>query len=146
MSKEFKVIESNIQPNHKEAEIWATPTSNNGTRSLKYWNQKTQSWEGESGGGESGGSETIKYTCILYKNFEELGMIVGNFDFSTLQKGDKILLTLNFDHGEYTPGTYMVTFEECELLGSQYVAVYQVTFEDFAYISIVDSTDISSGR
>lgn len=25
MSKEFKVIESNIQPNHKEAELWVTP-------------------------------------------------------------------------------------------------------------------------
>lgn len=71
MSKEFKVIESNIQPNHKEAEIWATPASNNGTKQLKYWNQKTQSWEGEGSGGNGSKPAYIGFEMYQPSQFGE---------------------------------------------------------------------------
>ena len=45
MSKKNKIIESNTQPNHKEAEIWAKP-SNDGIREIKYYNNVTNKWEG----------------------------------------------------------------------------------------------------
>lgn len=46
MSKEFKVIESTIQPNPKEAEIWMTPASQDGTREIKHYNNVSKKWEG----------------------------------------------------------------------------------------------------
>lgn len=36
MSKKLKAIESTIQPNHKEAEIWVSPTNGDGTKEVKY--------------------------------------------------------------------------------------------------------------
>lgn len=50
MSKKLKAIESTIQPNHKEAELWVTPTENDGTKCVKYWNRKEDKWS-ECGGG-----------------------------------------------------------------------------------------------
>lgn len=73
-------------------------------------------------------------------------MIVGNFDFSTLQKGEKILLVLNFDYSKYTQGTYMVTFENYEKAGTAYLAIHQAHFEGFPDIAMLDSPDISSSR
>lgn len=52
MSKKFKVIESSIQPNPKEAEIWAIPQPD-GTRVLKQYNETTRTWEGGSAEGGS---------------------------------------------------------------------------------------------
>ena len=54
MSKKLKAVESSIQPNHKEAELWITPTNNDGSKEVKYWNSKAQEWsECGSGSGES---------------------------------------------------------------------------------------------
>lgn len=50
MTKRNKVIESEIQPNHKEAEVWIKPAKEDGTREVSYWNRKTDSWD-ECGGG-----------------------------------------------------------------------------------------------
>lgn len=50
MSKKLKAIESEIQPNHKEAEIWVTPTNEDGSKEIKYWNRKKDEWS-ECGGG-----------------------------------------------------------------------------------------------
>lgn len=55
MSKKLKAVESNIQPNHKEAELWVTPTNNDGSKEVKYWNSKAQEWS-ECSSGDSGGS------------------------------------------------------------------------------------------
>lgn len=46
MSKEFKVVESTVQPNPKEAEIWVTPPSQDGSKEVKIYNRKAQMWEG----------------------------------------------------------------------------------------------------
>lgn len=46
MSKKLKAIESTIQPNHKEAEIWVTPTNEDGSKEVKYWNRKKHEWDG----------------------------------------------------------------------------------------------------
>ena len=53
MSKKLKAIESTIQPNHKEAEIWVSPTNSDDTKEVKYWNDVKDEWsEGSSGGDE----------------------------------------------------------------------------------------------
>ena len=56
MSKKLKAIESEIQPNHKEAEIWVTPTNEDGSKEIRYWNRKKDEWsecrESESKGAE----------------------------------------------------------------------------------------------
>lgn len=49
MSKKLKAIESTIQPNHKEAEIWVTPTNEDGSKEVKYWNRKKHEWDGCDG-------------------------------------------------------------------------------------------------
>lgn len=54
MSKKLKAIESTIQPNHKEAEIWVSPTNSDGTKEVKYWNDVKDEWsEGSSGSGSA---------------------------------------------------------------------------------------------
>ena len=70
MSKKTKVITSNIQPNPKEAEIWAK-VNKDGSREVKQYNNSTGKFEccGGSGSG-SGNSDgaTMEYYHIDYDN------------------------------------------------------------------------------
>lgn len=62
MSKKTKVIESNVQPNPKEAEIWAK-VNEDGSREIKQYNSSTGKFEccGGSGSGSSSGESIVKY-------------------------------------------------------------------------------------
>lgn len=74
MSKKLKAVESNIQSNHKEAELWVTPTNNDGSKEVKYWNSKAQSWskcEGEGNGGDV--EAAAEYYRIDWDKAKELG-------------------------------------------------------------------------
>lgn len=76
MSKKLKAVESNIQPNHKEAELWVTSTNNDGSKEVKYWNSKAQSWskcEGEGNGGDV--EAAAEYYRIDWDKARELGYI-----------------------------------------------------------------------
>lgn len=80
MSKKLKAVESNIQPNHKEAELWVTPTNNDGSKEVKYWNSKTQEWskcEGEGNGGDV--EAAAEYYRIDWDKLNELGYTDDNF-------------------------------------------------------------------
>ena len=74
MSKKLKAVESNIQPNHKEAELWVTHTNNDGSKEVKYWNSKAQQWskcEGEGNGGDV--EAAAEYYRIDWDKAIELG-------------------------------------------------------------------------
>lgn len=93
MSKEFKVIESKVQPNHKEAEIWMTPADKDGTREIKHYNNVSQEWEGGSGSssGDGGGDG------------ENNPSINGNeitLTFNVITAGEHILYDSDFDSSQ----------------------------------------------
>lgn len=64
MSKRTKVIESNVQPNPKEAEIWAK-VNEDGSREVKQYNSSTGKFEC-CGGSGSGGEDcfTMEYYLV----------------------------------------------------------------------------------
>lgn len=78
MSKKLKAVESSIQPNHKEAELWITPTNNDGSKEVKYWNSKAQEWS-ECGSG-SGDDNFVYYK--LDKNYNIMDHI---YDYDETQ-------------------------------------------------------------
>ena len=80
MSKKLKAIESNIQPNHKEAEIWVTPTNEDGSKEVKYWNKKKHEWDGCNGG------EKLIYMYGDLSSYDALaGWFAIYYDTSTLR-------------------------------------------------------------
>lgn len=44
------IYTGNVQPNHKEFKIWVTPTNEDGSKEVKYWNRKKHEWDGCNGG------------------------------------------------------------------------------------------------
>lgn len=65
MSKKTKVITSNIQPNPKEAEIWAK-VNEDGSREVKQYNSSTGKFEC-CGGSDSGSGSGSEDNLVYYK-------------------------------------------------------------------------------
>lgn len=80
MSKRTKVIESNIQPNPKEAEIWAK-VNKDGSREIKQYNSSTGKFEccGGSGSG-SGESDFALYYQTELDSTNNLGVVSAAMD------------------------------------------------------------------
>lgn len=71
MSKKTKVITSNIQPNPKEAEIWAK-INEDGSREVKQYNSSTGKFECCGG---SGNGEKEVYTYIDVKDYSKINRV-----------------------------------------------------------------------
>lgn len=117
------------------------PPNNNGTKSIKYWNQKTQSWEGEEGEG----SETLypEYACVIYKE-DNAKKIVGNVEFAILPKDSHIMITFTSDiDANYQSGVF--TFKKCDAIEGAYDTKYFISFEGFT-ISMNSSTNVKNAK
>ena len=115
MAKKLKVIESNIQPNPKEAEIWVTPTNEDGSKEVKYWNRKKHEWvEGGSGSG-SGSGKKLDCLAVLSIITKDNEIVKINLNSKEILYNDipldVVLKKIDYEH-EGADNVYMITIGE----------------------------------
>ncbi len=98
MSKKTKVITSNIQPNPKEAEIWAK-VNKDGSREVKQYNNSTGKFEccGGSGSGSGSGSSdgiTMEYYRI---DWDKANDIIARFDYGPIYRSTLVNAKTDYD-------------------------------------------------
>lgn len=120
MSKKTKVITSNIQPNPKEAEIWAK-INKDGSREVKQYNNSTGKFEC-CGGSGSGSSDGIEYTYFDLRNYN-LGENDSIYLLNLLLCSSLLYLpqTDNNPPGVFTYG--MLSFYSADALNALGVAI-----------------------
>lgn len=125
-----KIYYGNIQPNDKEFKVWV-----NDEGVIKTWDGSK--WSEQSG--NEGSTDNVEYTCVIYTNYDNISMILGNVDFSKIQPGTKVLIADNIDNT-----TKIKTFVSCNVGGTSYIAIYNIWFEESYFIDILDSSNIKT--
>lgn len=125
MSKKTKVIESSVQPNPKEAEIWAK-INEDGSRELKQYNSATGKFEYSGGSGTGGGSG-------------EAASTMEYLDVSGLSNAQKANLIL---YGIYLRG--FIPSNNIFMAGVTYAPFYEIggDTKDVTHIAIMLDEDI----
>lgn len=122
MSKKTKVITSNIQPNPKEAEIWAK-VNEDGSREVKQYNSSTGKFEccGGSGSGSGSGNVSLAYFYIDRSTTD-------SYAFDNTVAGFYGVL-------------YAYTFNGYNIVSAKYVLdTVSISIPDVSYFAVIDGT------
>ena len=155
MSKRNKIIESPIQPNPKEAEVWAKPNGD-GTRDIKKYDATSNSWVC-CGGSESGNNEdNVEYYRIDWDKAEELGYEHGSNNNTTMSMCFSISMT-NLVKGTIggqtivvTPAymNYALSFKACDYIEFRPISIFMTGQDETHFKTFNDVTqsvtDVSS--
>lgn len=65
-----KIIESTVQPNPKEAEVWSIPKAD-GSRELKYYDESSKEWKSAGGGSDASAPNMVYFDGAVFDDIPD---------------------------------------------------------------------------